>query len=76
MENIIRLESIDVCHKSSYDGLYGIRLNFSDRVSTDLIKTKAYRKDPTKNYKIDQSKRIGRVGARVDDAGEIYGIRF
>ena len=76
MESIIRLESIDVCHKSSYDGLYGIRLNFSDRVSTDLIKTKAYRKDPTKNYKIDQSKRIGKVGARVDDAGEIYGIRF
>ena len=75
-DSVIRLESVDVCHKSSYDGLYGLRLNFSSGVSTDLIKTQAYRKDPTKNYKIDQSRRIGKAGARVDDAGEIYGIRF
>ena len=39
MENIVRLESIDLCHKSSYDGLYGLRLNFTDGVSSDLIKT-------------------------------------
>ena len=76
MANNIRLESIDLCHKSSYDALYGLRLNFTDGVSTELIKTAAYRKDPPKNYKIDQTKRIGKVGARLDEAGEIYGIRF
>lgn len=53
MANNIRLESIDLCHKSSYDALYGLRLNFTDGVSTELIKTAAYRKDPPKNYKID-----------------------
>ena len=25
---------------------------------------------------IDQSKRVGRVGARLDEAGEVYGIRL
>ena len=75
-EKIIRLESIDICHKSSYDALYGLRLNFTNGVSTELIKTQAYRKDPPKNYKINQSKCIGRVGARVDNQGEIYGLRF
>ena len=39
MEKFIRLESIDLCHKSSYDALYGLRLNFTGGVSTDLIKT-------------------------------------
>ena len=39
MENIARLESIDLCHKSSYDALYGLRLNFTNGVSSELIKT-------------------------------------
>ena len=50
-EKNIRLESIDICHKSSYDGLFGLRLNFTDGVSTELIKTQAYRKDPPKIIK-------------------------
>lgn len=74
--NAIKLESIDVCHKSSYDALYGLRLNFTDGISTDLIKTQSYKKDSAKNYKIDQSKRVGKVGVRVDEAGEVYGIRL
>ena len=39
LEKIIKLESIDLCHKSSYDALYGLKLNFTDGVSTELIKT-------------------------------------
>ena len=73
----IKLESIDLLHKSHYEALFGIRLNFTNGISTELTKTSYFKHDQPKNYKIDTSKKIGKVGARIDDTtGLIYGIRF
>ena len=73
----IKLSSIDLYHKSHYEALYGIRLNFTNGVSSDLAQTTYFSSDKPKNYKIDTRKRIGRVGARIDEnSGLIYGIRF
>ena len=73
----IKLCSIDLCHKPHYEALYGIRLNFTNGVSSDLAQTTHFKSDTPKNYKIDTRKRIGRVGARIDEnTGLIYGIRF
>jgi len=35
----MKLVSVDLCHKPRYEALFGIRLNFSNGVSSELVKT-------------------------------------
>lgn len=72
-----KLISIDLCHKKNSEALFGIRLNYTENHTSEFIRTPHYKTAEPTNYAIDQSKRIGKVGARVDEAnGQIYGIRF
>ena len=41
----IKLESIDLLHKSHYEALFGIRLNFTNGISTELTKTSYFKHD-------------------------------
>jgi len=68
LDGEIKLDSIDLMHKSHYEALFGIRLNFTNGISTELAQTSYFKNDKPKNYKIDKSKEIGKVGARIDEA--------
>ena len=39
LDDEIKLQSIDLLHKSHYEALFGIRLNFTNGVSSELGRT-------------------------------------
>lgn len=53
LDGEIKLASIDLLHKKSYDALFGMRLNFTNGYSTELVRTTFGKSDEPKNYKID-----------------------
>lgn len=64
---MIKLRSITITG-SSLDGICGIKLSFTDNISSPLFESK--KKKPATYHQIDTNKQIKYIEARVRDADE------